>query len=138
VVRHGGEFRKRSRGEEGFVQNSGAISGLTVKFGRMLSGFGYLNEIHAHAWDFVDAPLVYQAFFGASSRRTHPGALAGADPVLVEVGVETGRGSAFPDRIATRTASTPPCCSRMSAMTWASATAIASGLLPYTKAQDRT
>jgi len=83
--------------EEGFVQNSGAISGLTVKFGRMLSGFGYLNEIHAHAWDFVDSPLVYQAFFGGQLKEDGIQARwLAPTPVLVEVGVETGRGSAFP------------------------------------------
>ena len=38
--------------------------GLTPKFGRFLSGLGYLNEQHQHTWDFYDAPLVYQAFLG--------------------------------------------------------------------------
>jgi hypothetical protein len=83
--------------EESYIQNTGAIPGVTVKFGRMLSGFGYLNEIHAHAWDFVDAPLIHQAFFGG--QLLEDGIQArwlAPTPMLVELGAETGRGSAFP------------------------------------------
>jgi hypothetical protein len=63
----------------------------------MLSGFGYLNEFHAHAWDFVDAPLVQQAFFGGPLKEDGLQArwLVPA-PVFLEFGAETGRGSAFP------------------------------------------
>ncbi len=50
--------------EEAFFRTSSLPAGLTAKGGRFFSGFGYLNEVHAHAWDFVDQPLVYQAFFG--------------------------------------------------------------------------
>ena len=83
--------------EEGYIQNTGAIPGLTIKFGRMLSGFGYLNEIHAHAWDFVDAPLVLQAFFGGQLKEEGIQARwLAPTPVFVELGIETGRGSAFP------------------------------------------
>jgi hypothetical protein len=83
--------------EEGYVQNTGMIAGLSFKFGRMLSGFGYLNEIHAHAWDFVDAPLVYQAFFGGQLNEDGIQARwLAPTPMFVELGVETGRGSAFP------------------------------------------
>ena len=83
--------------EEGYIQNTGAIAGTTIKFGRMLSGFGYLNEIHAHAWDFVDAPLVLQAFFGGQLQEDGIQVRwVAPTPVLVELGVETGKGSAFP------------------------------------------
>jgi hypothetical protein len=83
--------------EESYIQNTGAIPGVTVKFGRMLSGFGYLNEIHAHAWDFVDAPLVHQAFFGGQLREDGIQARwLAPTPMFVEFGVETGRGSTFP------------------------------------------
>jgi hypothetical protein len=83
--------------EEGYVQNTGTIQGVTLKFGRMLSGFGYLNEIHAHAWDFVDAPLVHQAFFGGKLQEDGLQARwLAPTPVFVELGVETGRGTAFP------------------------------------------
>ena len=83
--------------EESYVQNTGSIPGATVKFGRFLSGFGYLNAIHAHAWDFTDAPLVYQAFFGGQLQEDGIQARwVAPTPMFVELGVETGRGSAFP------------------------------------------
>jgi len=72
-------------------------SGLTLKGGRFFSGFGYLNEFHAHAWDFVDQPLVYQAFFGG--QRAQDGLqlkwLAPTD-LFLEFGAESGNGEAFP------------------------------------------
>ena len=83
--------------EEGFVRNTGFVPGVTIKFGRFLSGFGYVNEIHAHAWDFVDLPLVHQAFFGGQLKEEGLQArwLAPA-PVFLEFGLETGRGAHFP------------------------------------------
>ncbi len=83
--------------EEGYVHNTGFVPGVTLKFGRMLSGFGYLNETHAHAWEFVDAPLVHQAFFGGQLKEDGLQLRwLAPTPVFVEFGVETGRGSAFP------------------------------------------
>ena len=72
-------------------------SGFTVKGGRFFSGIGYLNEVHAHAWDFADQPLVYQAFMG--NQLAQDGVqvkwLAPTD-LFVEIGAETGNGQAFP------------------------------------------
>ncbi len=83
--------------EEAFVQNTGSVPGVTVKFGRFFSGFGYLNEIHAHAWDFVDLPLVHQAFFGGQLNEDGIQARwLAPTPLFVEFGVETGRGVNFP------------------------------------------
>jgi hypothetical protein len=83
--------------EEGYVQNTGYVPGLTVKFGRFFSGFGYLNEIHNHAWDFVDLPLVHQAFFGGQLNEDGIQARwLAPTPMFVELGVETGRGANFP------------------------------------------
>jgi hypothetical protein len=50
--------------EEAYVQTSALGNGLTVKGGRFLSGIGYLNALHPHSWDFIDAPLAYQALLG--------------------------------------------------------------------------
>ena len=50
--------------EEAYVQTLAIGNGVTVKFGRLLSAFGYLNSHHAHTWDFADAPLMYRALFG--------------------------------------------------------------------------
>src|SRR5512140_587489 len=45
--------------ENAFVQTTSLGDGLNLKFGRFFSGLGYLNEQHAHTWDFTDQPLVY-------------------------------------------------------------------------------
>ena len=71
--------------------------GLAPKFGRFLSGIGYQNEQHAHAWDFVDAPLAYQAFLGGRY-RTDGVQVKWVAPIdhYVELGGEIGNGDAFP------------------------------------------
>ena len=50
--------------EEAYFQTLALPQGFTLKGGRFLSGIGYQNEIHQHAWDFQDAPLPYKAFLG--------------------------------------------------------------------------
>ena len=50
--------------EEAFIQTTSLPYGVTLKAGRFFSSVGYLNEQHAHTWDFVDNPLAYQAFLG--------------------------------------------------------------------------
>ena len=83
--------------EEAFFQTLGLGKGFSLKGGRFLSGIGYLNEIHQHAWDFQDAPLVYKAFLGG--RFNDDGVqlrwVAPTD-LFVELGAEAGRGRAFP------------------------------------------
>jgi hypothetical protein len=83
--------------EESYLSHVGLIPGATLKFGRFLSAVGYHNEVHAHAWDFVNAPLVYDAFFDTALKENGLQArwLAPTD-VLLEVGVEAGSGSNFP------------------------------------------
>lgn len=83
--------------EEASIQTLGLGNGFSGKAGRFLSGIGYLNEQHPHQWDFSDAPLSYQAFFGGN---------LGVDGVqakwlaptatFLEFGVETARARAFP------------------------------------------
>ncbi len=83
--------------EEAYFRTLALPSGFTAKGGRFFSGMGYLNEVHAHAWDFADQPLVYQAFF--ANQLAQDGVqlkwLAPAD-LFVEIGAETGNGHAFP------------------------------------------
>jgi hypothetical protein len=50
--------------EEAFFETLALGSGFTIRGGRFYSALGYLNQIHEHAWDFKDAPLVYRALFG--------------------------------------------------------------------------
>ena len=59
--------------EEAYFRTLALPSGFTAKGGRFFSGLGYLNEVHAHAWDFVDQPIVYQAFF--ANQRAQDGVL---------------------------------------------------------------
>lgn len=83
--------------EEAFFQTLGLGRGITLKGGRFLSGVGYQNELHQHAWDFQDAPLVYKAFLGG--RLNDDGVqLRWVAPteLFVELGTELGRGSSFP------------------------------------------
>lgn len=83
--------------EEAYFRTTALPAGLSVKGGQFFSGFGYLNEVHAHAWDFADQPLVYQAFFGGQMAQVGMQArwLAPTD-LFLEFGAETGNGGAFP------------------------------------------
>lgn len=83
--------------EEAYIQTLGLGNGLTAKAGRFMSGIGYLNERHAHTWDFVDAPLAYQAFFGGQFKDDGVQLkwLAPTNTFL-ELGAEMGRGRNFP------------------------------------------
>ena len=71
--------------------------GLHVKGGRFFSGIGYLNEIHSHAWDFVDQPLIYQAMFDGQLAQDGLQLkwLAPTD-MFMEFGAETGNGEHYP------------------------------------------
>jgi hypothetical protein len=50
--------------EEAYFLTTSLPAGLQVKGGKFKSGFGRFNALHPHAWDFVDAPVVYRLFFG--------------------------------------------------------------------------
>ncbi len=50
--------------EEAYFVTTSLPAGHQIKGGKFKSGFGRLNAVHPHAWDFVDAPLPYRAFLG--------------------------------------------------------------------------
>jgi hypothetical protein len=83
--------------EEATIQSLGLSNGFTLKAGRFFSSVGYQNEIHAHAWDFADAPLANKVFLG--TRLADDGLqlkwLAPTD-TFFELGAEAGRGRSFP------------------------------------------
>ncbi|MET0050450.1 MAG: hypothetical protein ABW095_05140 [Candidatus Thiodiazotropha sp.] len=83
--------------ENAFVQTTGLGNDLTLRAGRFFSGIGYLNEQHAHAWDFVDAPLVYRAMLGnqLGDDGVQVRWLAPTN-LFLEFGAEWLRGEAFP------------------------------------------
>ncbi|MDE2250675.1 MAG: hypothetical protein KGL25_04650, partial [Gammaproteobacteria bacterium] len=83
--------------EEAYVKTLALPSGLSLKAGRFFSGIGYLNEVHSHAWDFADQPLIYQALL--DGQLAQDGAqlkwLAPTD-LFIELGAETGDGGQYP------------------------------------------
>jgi hypothetical protein len=83
--------------EEAYFRTLALPEGFTLKGGRFFSGFGYLNEVHAHAWDFVDQPLVYQAFWAGQYKQDGLQLkwLAPTE-LFVELGAEAGNGGEFP------------------------------------------
>jgi hypothetical protein len=83
--------------EEAWIETQRLPAGLSARFGRFFSGIGYLNDKHAHAWDFADQPLAYQSFLGdqyiddgVQLRWIAPTSL------FVEIGAEVTRGERFP------------------------------------------
>ncbi|HXJ08611.1 MAG TPA: hypothetical protein VNH12_03825 [Burkholderiales bacterium] len=84
--------------EEGYIETLALSYGFTLKAGRFFSGIGYQNQIHAHAWDFTDAPLAMKAFLG--NQLGDDGVqlkwVAPTTALYVDLGAEAGRGRAFP------------------------------------------
>lgn len=83
--------------EEAFIESLSLPLGLTARGGRFLSGIGYLNQKHAHDWEFIDAPLPYVAFLGNQYRDDGVQLrwLAPTD-MFLEFGGELFRGNNFP------------------------------------------
>ncbi len=83
--------------EEAYGVYTAAPYGLVPKFGRFFSGLGYMNEQHQHAWDFIDAPLAYQAFLGGqyANDGLQVKWVAPTD-LFLELGAEVGNGDSFP------------------------------------------
>jgi hypothetical protein len=83
--------------EEAFLQTTALPYGLKVKAGRFFSDIGYLNNQHAHTWDFADTALPYRAMLntqydddGVQLKWVAP------TTTFVEIGSEVFRGDAFP------------------------------------------
>jgi hypothetical protein len=83
--------------EEAWVEATALPAGFGLRFGRFFSGIGYLNGKHAHAWDFADQPLPYQAFLAGQLVEDGIQArwLAPTD-VFLELGGEMLRGEQYP------------------------------------------
>ena len=83
--------------ENAFVQTTSLGHGLTVRGGRFFSGIGYMNEQHAHTWDFVDTALPYRAMLGTQygDDGVQVRWIAPTD-MFTEAGVEWFNGDAFP------------------------------------------
>lgn len=83
--------------EEAYIQTLALSYGFTIKAGRFFSSVGYQNQIHAHAWDFTDAPLANKVFLG--NQLIDDGIQlkwVAPTPLYFDVGAEVGRGRHFP------------------------------------------
>jgi len=83
--------------EEAWAETMSLPAGFSLRLGRFFSNIGYLNDIHAHNWDFADSPLPYQAFLG--NHYIDDGLqfrwLAPTD-MFLELGAEITRGGHYP------------------------------------------
>jgi hypothetical protein len=86
--------------EEAFIETLALPRGFTARAGRFFSAVGYQNQLHAHAWDFVDAPLVMKAFLGGqlADDGVRLRWLAPTENYW-DVGIEAGRGRGFPANV---------------------------------------
>ena len=83
--------------EEAWLETLALPAAISARFGRFFSGIGYLNGRHAHAWDFADQPLPYQALLG--NQYIDDGVQVrwiAPTEVFVEVGAEVLRGGRYP------------------------------------------
>jgi len=83
--------------EEAWIQTLTLPGGFSVKAGQFFSDIGYHNIRHAHAWDFANAPLAYEAFLATSYADTGVQLrwIAPLD-VFLEIGGEIMSGDSFP------------------------------------------
>lgn len=83
--------------EEAYIQTLSLPGGFTARAGRFFSGIGYLNDRHAHDWQFMDASLPYRAFLGGQHGDDGVGIrwLAPTD-IYLQFGAEWFRGDGFP------------------------------------------
>ncbi len=83
--------------EEAWFQTTSLGEGVSIKGGRFLSGLGYQNEQHPHAWDFADNSLMYRALFGeAYGNDGLQLKWVAPTELYMEFGAEAGRGANFP------------------------------------------
>ncbi|WP_310448309.1 TonB-dependent receptor [Thiobacillus sp.] len=83
--------------EEAWFQTTALGNGLTLRGGRFLSGLGYQNTQHPHAWDFADNNLMYRALFGeAYGNDGLQLKWVAPTELFMEFGAEVGRGANFP------------------------------------------
>lgn len=83
--------------EEAWFQTLALGRGLSIKGGRFLSGIGYANEQHPHAWDFADNSLMYNVLFG--EHLAQDGVQVkwlAPTATFLELGAELARGGNFP------------------------------------------
>jgi hypothetical protein len=81
--------------EESWLQTRLLPHGLKVKMGKFLSGMGYQNSQHKHAWDFADQNLAYSGLLGGEGFKDTGVQLTwiAPTPFYALLGVEALQGS---------------------------------------------
>ena len=95
VAEHGAETEVAI--EEAFFETLSLGGGFSLRGGRFYSAIGYLNQQHAHAWDFKDAPLIYSGLFG--NQYYDDGvrlSYVAATEFFLELGAEALAGNQYP------------------------------------------
>ncbi len=95
LAEHDGELEVEL--EEAFFETLALDYGFIVRGGRFYSGIGYLNQQHEHAWDFLDAPLVYRGLFGRQyiDDGVRVSYVAPTE-LFLELGIEALAGNGYP------------------------------------------
>lgn len=95
IAEHEGETEVKI--EEAYVETLGLGNGLSLRAGRFFPNVGRVNSQHNHAWDFIDAPLVYNGLWGAKyiDDGLRLNWVAPTD-TFIELGVEALAASGFP------------------------------------------
>ncbi len=82
--------------EEAFLQTTSLPFNLQLKAGQFFAAFGRINQMHPHAWDFADAPLVHGLLLGPDGLRGVGAQMSWIVPVpwysQLLFGVQNGRG----------------------------------------------
>lgn len=81
--------------EESWLQTRLLPYGLKVKMGKFLSGIGYQNSQHRHAWDFADQNLAYLGLLGGEGFKDTGVQLTWVAPTAIYtlLGVEALQGN---------------------------------------------
>ncbi|MEW6156982.1 MAG: hypothetical protein AB1813_06080 [Verrucomicrobiota bacterium] len=62
--------------EEAYLETLSLPANLQIKGGQFFSEFGRHNQVHPHAWDFVDVPLVNARLLGPDGLRNPGGRIS--------------------------------------------------------------
>jgi hypothetical protein len=81
--------------EESWLQTRRLPAGLKVKMGKFLSGIGYQNSKHKHAWDFADQNLAYSGLLGGEGLKDSGLQLTwiAPTPLYLQLGLEALQGN---------------------------------------------
>jgi hypothetical protein len=90
--------------EEAYATSQSLPYGLEFKAGHYLTEFGVINPTHAHAWDWMDQPIIATRLFGGDGMRAPGARLAWLTPLpwysQVFAGVQDANGGTMPSFLA--------------------------------------